>query len=102
MIFLVSSTACRLAYHLYSLQVLGQADFVVEAINECETSKKAAFLLLDRVSLPSLLLAPWRATSIPGIRIIHLLCTACAFKSLKLKNQPRASAYMSYAVSCRL
>ena len=51
-----ASTACH-AYCLLSLQVLGQADFVVEAINECETSKKAAFLLLDSVSLPSALLA---------------------------------------------
>ncbi len=36
------------------LQVLGQADFVIEAINEDETSKKAAFLLLDRASSPCL------------------------------------------------
>lgn len=36
------------------LQVLGQADFVIEAINEDETSKKAAFLLLDRASRFSL------------------------------------------------
>jgi len=30
------------------LQALGQADFIIEAINEDETSKKAAFLLLDK------------------------------------------------------
>ena len=53
------------AYHLNLLQVLGQADFVVEAINECETSKKAAFLLLDRASLPTVLLTSCEAPS-PG------------------------------------
>ena len=37
-----------LATYLISMQVLGQADFVIEAINEDESSKKAAFLLLDK------------------------------------------------------
>ncbi|CAL5222996.1 g5441 [Coccomyxa viridis] len=39
------------------MQVLGQADFVIEAINEDETSKKAAFLLLDRIVRPEAMMA---------------------------------------------
>ncbi|BDA42293.1 3-hydroxybutyryl-CoA dehydrogenase [Coccomyxa sp. Obi] len=39
------------------LQALEPADFVVEAINEDESSKKAAFLLLDQIVKPEAILA---------------------------------------------
>ncbi|EIE20770.1 hypothetical protein COCSUDRAFT_37630 [Coccomyxa subellipsoidea C-169] len=39
------------------LQALEPADFVIEAINEDESSKKAAFLLLDQIVKPEAILA---------------------------------------------
>ena len=55
------------------MQVLGQADFVVEAINECETSKKAAFLLLDRVSLRILCILESTHPTIPAVCMSRLI-----------------------------
>ncbi len=58
------------------MQILGQADFVIEAINECETSKKAAFLLLDKAGFPFKVQTPALCLPSRTVQYLHstLLC----------------------------
>ena len=53
------------------MQTLGQADFVIEAINECETSKKAAFLLLDKAGFPLPAQTLRCACQLNSVRFLH-------------------------------